>query len=80
MCFRDPFKLIPVGNLADLADKLTRNEIVSPNEMRQKIGFRPSNDPKANELRNRNINAEKGQEFAKADSQNDMATSKPEIK
>lgn len=64
MCFRDPFKLVPVGNLADLADKLTRNEIMSSNELRQKIGLKPSTDPKADELRNKNINAQEGETFA----------------
>ena len=55
MFFSDPFKLMPVADLAEIADKLTRNEIVSPNEIRQKIGMKPSKDPKADELRNRNI-------------------------
>lgn len=53
--FRDPFKLIPVGSLADLADKLTRNEIMSSNEIRQKVGMAPAEDPKADELVNSNI-------------------------
>lgn len=55
MFFSDPFKLMPLTDLAETADKLTRNEIMSPNEVRQKIGMKPSKDPKANELRNRNI-------------------------
>ena len=55
--FRDPFKLVPVTELADIADKLTRNEIASSNEMRQKMGWKPSSDPKADELRNKNISA-----------------------
>lgn len=55
--FRDPFKLVPVTELADIADKLTRNEIASSNEMRQKMGWRPSSDPKADELRNKNLSA-----------------------
>lgn len=55
--FRDPFKLVPVTELADIADKLTRNEIASSNEMRQKIGWKPSTDPKADELRNKNLSA-----------------------
>ena len=50
MFFRDPFKLVPVGTMAELADKLTRNEIMSPNEMRQKIGLRPSTQEEADEL------------------------------
>jgi len=52
----DPFKLVPVSNIADIADKFTRNEILSPNEIRGIIGFKPNIDPKADELRNRNIN------------------------
>lgn len=53
--FLDPFKLIPMSVLAEIADKLTRNEIVSSNEFRGFIGMRPSNDPKADELRNSNM-------------------------
>ena len=53
--FRDPFKLVPVGELAEISDKFTRNEIASSNEMRQVIGWKPSSDPKADELRNSNI-------------------------
>lgn len=64
MYFYDPFKLVPITSLADIADKFTRNEIMSPNEMRQIVGLPPVNDPRAEELRNRNINAEQGQEFA----------------
>lgn len=54
--FRDPFKLVPVNNIADIADKFTRNEVLTSNEIRQIIGFRPSDDPKADELRNSNLN------------------------
>lgn len=54
--FRDPFKLTPVSDLAEIADKMTRNEIMSSNEFRQVIGFRPSDDPEADELRNKNLN------------------------
>lgn len=54
--FRDPFKLVPVNNIADIADKFTRNEILTSNEIRQIIGLKPSNDPKADELRNSNLN------------------------
>ena len=57
--FRDPFRLVPVEKLADIADKLTRNEIVTGNEIRGKIGFKPSKDPAADELRNKNIAAPK---------------------
>ena len=52
---RDPFKLIPMSQLADIADKFTRNEIISSNEMRQSIGMKPSKDPSADELRNKNL-------------------------
>lgn len=54
--YRDPFSLTPTNAIADIADKFTRNEILSPNEVRGIVGFRPSQDPKADELRNRNIN------------------------
>lgn len=54
--FRDPFKLVPVGDLAEIADKFTRNEIATSNEMRQAIGWKPSNDPKADQLVNSNLN------------------------
>lgn len=53
--FRDPFKLVPVNDIAEIADKFTRNEIMSSNEIRQVVGMPPSNDPKADELRNSNI-------------------------
>lgn len=54
--FRDHFKLVPVGELAEIADKMTRNEIMSSNEIRTKIGLKPSDDPKANQLINANLN------------------------
>ena len=54
--FRDPFELVPVSQMAELADKLTRNEVCSSNEIRQGIGMKPSKDPKADELRNSNLN------------------------
>ena len=53
--FRDPFKLVPIDNIAEIADKFTRNEIMTSNEIRQKIGMKPSNDPKADQLINSNI-------------------------
>jgi len=56
MAFRDPFKLVPVNNIAEIADKFTRNEILSSNEIRQIIGMKPSDDPKADELINSNLN------------------------
>ena len=54
--FRDPFKLMSVSEIADTADKMTRNEIMTSNEFRQIIGLRPSKDPNADELRNKNLN------------------------
>lgn len=58
--FRDPFKLVPVSELAEIADKFTRNEIATSNEMRQTIGWKPSKDPKADELRNKNLSEPSG--------------------
>lgn len=55
LVFKDPFKLVPVNDLAEIADKFTRNEILSSNEFRQIIGMKPSDDPKADELKNKNI-------------------------
>lgn len=56
MFFRDVFKLVPVNDMAEIADKFTRNEIMSSNEVRQSIGLKPSDDPGADELRNKNLN------------------------
>lgn len=53
--FMDPFKFVPVAELAEIADKMTRNEIMTSNEIRQTIGMKPSNDPSADELRNKNL-------------------------
>jgi hypothetical protein len=55
MFFKDPFSLVPVANIADIADRFTRNEILTSNEVRQIIGFKPSDDPKADELINANM-------------------------
>ena len=55
MYFRDPFKLVPIDNIAEIADKFTRNEILTSNEVRQIIAMKPSEDPTANVLRNKNI-------------------------
>ena len=60
--FRDPFKLVPLNNIADIADKFTRNEILSSNELRQIIGIKPSDDPRANMLNNSNIKQDYGAE------------------
>lgn len=57
--FRDPFKLVPVGEIAEIADKMTRNEVMTSNEIRQKIGMAPSKDPNADKLRNSNLSAPK---------------------
>ena len=54
--FRDPFKLVPVNEIAEIADKMTRNEIMTSNEIRQEIGLKPSDDPKADRLENSNLN------------------------
>lgn len=59
--FRDPFKLVPVSAMAELADKFTRNEIMTANEIRQIVGMKPADDPGADELRNKNISAAKDQ-------------------
>lgn len=61
MTFRDPFKLVPVTEIAEIADKFTRNEIATSNEIRQLIGWKPSDDPGANELRNKNLNKQADQ-------------------
>jgi len=55
MYFRNPFKLVPVENMAEIADKFSRNEILSANEVRSVIGYKPSKDPSADELRNKNM-------------------------
>ena len=54
--FREPFKLVPVSAIAEIADKFTRNEIMSPNEVRQIVGLKPDADPESDQLRNRNLN------------------------
>ena len=56
MYFRDPFKLVPVNDIAEIADKFTRNEIMTSNEIRQIVGMKPAKDPEADELRNKNLN------------------------
>lgn len=63
--FIDPFRLVPVNDLAEISDKLTRNEILSSNEVRQIIGMQPSDDPGADELRNKNLNQNDQQILAK---------------
>jgi putative sterol carrier protein len=71
---RDPFKLVPVKDLAEIADKFTRNEILSSNDMRAIVGFQPSDDPKANKLLNKNIPAAYGEL-----PQNGVALKKPAL-
>ena len=66
--FRDPFKLVPINNIAEIADKFTRNEILTSNEIRQIIGIKPSDDPKADQLINSNISqAKEGLEEAETE-------------
>ena len=62
MYFRDPFKLVPVTEIAQIADSFTRNEIMSSNEIRQIVGLKPSSDPNADELRNKNLNKSSSEE------------------
>ena len=62
MFFRDPLRLVPVNNIAEIADKFTRNEILTSNEIRGAIGFKPSDDPKADKLINSNLNQPDGEQ------------------
>ena len=77
MYFNNPFELIPVTSLADIADKFTRNEIMSPNEIRQIVGLKPVQDSKADELRNRNLNEQTDAKVANTQ-ENDSGTSSEE--
>ncbi len=77
MFFRDPFKLVPVSEVADIADKFTRNEVLSSNEVRQIVGYKPISDEKADELRNKNLNVSDGQEFANANEEYDESYNEP---
>ena len=69
--FRDPFRLVPVNDIAEIADKFTRNEILSSNEIRQIMGMKPSDDPKADELRNSNMPQEKDSDYNLEEIQNE---------
>lgn len=70
--FTDPFKLVPVDNIAEIADKFTRNEIMTSNEIRQIIGMKPSDDPKADQLINSNISQPiQGEELVVGDTENE---------
>ena len=77
--FRDPFKLVPVNQIAEIADKFTRNEILTSNEIRQIIGMRPSGDPKADELRNSNLNHPDEQPAAKPNGSNQTQASTSDV-
>lgn len=68
--FRDPFRLVPVSQIAEIADKFTRNEIMTSNEIRQIVGMKPSDDPKADELRNKNLNRKDNEPMEGAEIQN----------
>ena len=61
MYFSNPFGIVPVTQIAEIADKFTRNEIMSSNEFRAVIGYKPVKDPRADELRNKNLNASNDQ-------------------
>ena len=78
--FRNPFKLVPINELAEISDKFTRNEIATSNEIRQIIGWKPSDDPGADELRNKNLNqkAEDVQPAPKIQNEVDNTESKEE--
>lgn len=76
MYFKDPFKLVPVSTFAEIADKLTRNEIMSSNELRQIIGLKPSENPKADELVNSNI-SESNRQIQERQEKNQVQESKP---
>lgn len=65
--FKDPFKLVPVSQIAEIADKFTRNEIMTSNEIRQIVGMKPSDDPRADELRNKNLSEPAGGEDEQID-------------
>lgn len=65
--FRDPFRLVPVSEIAEIADKFTRNEIMTSNEIRQIVGMKPAGDPHANELRNKNLSPSADQEHLDSD-------------
>lgn len=73
--FRDPFKLVPVNEISEIADKFTRNEIMTSNEIRQIIGMKPSDDPRADELRNKNLSQPKSEQI---DLLNNMTREKKE--
>lgn len=75
--FNDPFRLMPVSNIADIADKFTRNEIMTSNEIRGKVGMKPSADPKADQLINSNLNQSKEEAEETAQSPPDENQNEP---
>lgn len=77
--FRDPFKLVPVGEAAEIADKMNRNEIMTSNEIRQKIGMPPSKDPNADKLRNSNLSAPKEESTEQTKSKEDEVQNGSEV-
>lgn len=72
--FQDPFKLVPVSSIAEIADKFTRNEIMTSNEIRQIVGMKPSDDPNADELRNKNLSQSKEELAAKMKGPSELDT------
>lgn len=78
--FRDPFKLVPATEIAEIADKFTRNEIASSNDIRQIIGWKPSKDPSADELRNKNLNQSKDTINQKIQNETPETNNKKEVK
>ena len=78
--FRNPFKLVPVAELAEISDKLTRNEIASSNEIRQIIGWKPSDEPGADELRNKNLNQSKEELQSSGKIQNEVKNNEKQDK
>lgn len=77
--YQNPFGMIPVTQVAELADKLTRNEILAPNEVRMELGYKPSEDDKANELRNRNLNDNTNGTAAKIDLNMSNENERPDL-
>ena len=74
--FRDPFKLVPATEIAEIADKFTRNEIASSNDIRQIMGWKPSDDPSADELRNKNLNKSNDEVVESVENQNEKIIEK----
>lgn len=79
MFYRDPFKLVPVDSIAEIADKFTRNEIMTSNEIRQVIGMRPSSDPKADQLVNSNISQPSGDESSQTTAESENGSDNSDV-